>query len=142
MANRKQTIVARAVIIQRGKILLCQAKGKHWYYLPGGHVEAGEFVVEALDRELREEIGTGIASAVFIGAHDNRYHDTYTGPNQELGLIFKVRLKKAPKDREAHIRTEWVLLKSLKRVKVMPIDIMKYILSSSPTKAPFWMVSR
>ncbi|WP_437967201.1 8-oxo-dGTP diphosphatase MutT [Sorangium sp. So ce260] len=54
-------LVAAAVIIERGRVLLTQRKaGAHlegaWEF-PGGKVEAGEDPRDALVRELREEIG-------------------------------------------------------------------------------------
>ncbi len=134
------TIVARAVIIQRGKILLSKAVGKKWYFLPGGHVEVGEFVVDALDRELREEIGTGIKKADFIGAHDNRYLDSYTGPNQELGLLFAVSLRGKPSDRESHIATKWVSMKKIQDISLMPHGVGMHIAKWHKNKKPLWMV--
>ena len=51
----KQT--ARAVIIRDGRLLLVTAHDKGYYWLPGGTVEDGESMVEALHRELAEELG-------------------------------------------------------------------------------------
>ena len=43
----------------RGRILLCRQEkpGKEYWLLPGGGVDSGETLVEALQRELSEEIG-------------------------------------------------------------------------------------
>ncbi len=48
-----------AVLHWRGSILLCRHEkpGKEYWLLPGGGVNSGESIVDALQRELAEEIG-------------------------------------------------------------------------------------
>lgn len=48
-----------AVLRWRDRILLCRHEkpGREYWLLPGGGVEAGESLVEALQRELAEELG-------------------------------------------------------------------------------------
>jgi ADP-ribose pyrophosphatase YjhB (NUDIX family) len=43
----------------QGRLLLCRQEkpGKEYWLLPGGGVDAGETLIEALRRELREELG-------------------------------------------------------------------------------------
>jgi ADP-ribose pyrophosphatase YjhB (NUDIX family) len=48
-----------AILHWQGRVLLCRQEkpGKEYWLLPGGGVEAGETLSEALRRELREELG-------------------------------------------------------------------------------------
>jgi ADP-ribose pyrophosphatase YjhB (NUDIX family) len=48
-----------AILRWQGRLLLCRQEkpGKEYWLLPGGGVDAGETLIEALRRELREEIG-------------------------------------------------------------------------------------
>jgi ADP-ribose pyrophosphatase YjhB (NUDIX family) len=48
-----------AILQWQGRVLLCRQEkpGKEYWLLPGGGVEAGETLSEALRRELREELG-------------------------------------------------------------------------------------
>ena len=57
--------VVAALLVRHGRVLLChRAVGRRWYPdvwdLPGGHVESGETPIEALVRELEEELGIQI----------------------------------------------------------------------------------
>jgi nucleoside triphosphatase len=50
--------VGALIVDQRGKILL--ARSHKWfdkYTLPGGHIEVGESMVDAVKREVKEEVG-------------------------------------------------------------------------------------
>ena len=48
-----------AILGWHGRILLCRHEkpGKEYWLLPGGGVNSGESLVDALGRELREEVG-------------------------------------------------------------------------------------
>ena len=56
-------VVSAGIAVRNGKIMLCQRKpGSHnalkWEF-PGGKLEPGESPEQALERELREELGVG-----------------------------------------------------------------------------------
>ena len=48
-----------AILLWQGRVLLCRQEkpGKEYWLLPGGGVDVGESLIEALRRELREELG-------------------------------------------------------------------------------------
>ena len=48
-----------AILRWQGRVLLCRQEkpGKEYWLLPGGGVDSGETLIEALRRELREELG-------------------------------------------------------------------------------------
>ena len=62
--SRAMTLGVRALVIdERGRILLVKHSYVRGWHLPGGGVEAGETVAEALGRELREEANIELTAA-------------------------------------------------------------------------------
>ncbi len=49
------------IINPRGEVLLCHSrKWRDYYTIPGGHIELGERIEEALKREVKEEVGLDV----------------------------------------------------------------------------------
>jgi 8-oxo-dGTP diphosphatase len=68
-----------------GRILLGHRRDVDWWNLPGGGMEAGETVDEALCREVREETGMEVEVGQLVGV--------YSKPQkQEVVLAFRCRV--------------------------------------------------
>jgi 8-oxo-dGTP diphosphatase len=67
--------------LEDGKILSTRSHGKDVYYIPGGKREPGETDVQALVREIREELDVAIApgSAAYAGTFQAQAHGHATG---------------------------------------------------------------
>lgn len=77
--NKYPELTVSAVIFNpQGKILLCKShKWQNKYVIPGGHVELGEKMEDALKREVYEETGLGIYDIKLISLKESIYSDTF-----------------------------------------------------------------
>jgi 8-oxo-dGTP diphosphatase len=82
--------VVAALLVREDRVLICQRRETGTFPLkwefPGGKVERGEGLADALSRELREELGIEIPPAEEIFRHRHCYRD---GTQVEL-IFFRV----------------------------------------------------
>lgn len=61
----------RLLLVQDGKVLLVKHVYEDKWYLPGGLVESGETLEEAVRREAMEEVGATIQDLALFGIYTN-----------------------------------------------------------------------
>lgn len=110
--NANIETIARGVLVQGGKLLVCQPKGGGRCYLPGGHIEFGESARQALVREIREELGLRAEAGDFLAVAENAFSQEGE-PHCELNLVFRLSVpglspESAPVAAEDWIAFRWV----------------------------------
>ena len=110
VTHARFTVTAGAVIFNdKGQVLLLKHRfrsGSGWG-LPGGFLEKGEQPLEALKRELREEIGMEVESAKIFLAR------SFKKPRQ-VEILFLCRANGDVKPQAMEVeRAEWFLVESL-----------------------------
>jgi mutator protein MutT len=101
------TTVVAAIVQREQKILVCQRKGDgphawKWEF-PGGKVEQGESLEQALARELREELSIEAR----IGGELARYEFAYPGKKPILLVFFAVSEFSGTPVNRVFERIEW-----------------------------------
>ena len=110
VTHTRFTVTAGAIVFNdSGEVLLLKHRfraGSGWG-LPGGFLEAGEQPLDALRRELREEIGMEIEDPEVFAARSFR-------KPQQVEVLFLCRANGAAQPQNIEIeRAEWFSLKSL-----------------------------
>lgn len=110
LAHARFTVTAGGLIFNdTGQVLLLKHRfraGSGWG-LPGGFLEAGEQPLEALKRELREEIGVEVETADIFASR------SFKRPRQ-VEVLFRCRITGVVKPRTMEVeRAEWFSIESL-----------------------------
>ena len=131
MDTSMQTIevIARAVIIEDNKILLCKRKDRDYYFLPGGHVEFGERASNALMREIKEELGVDTDSTESIDVLENIFIQDGES-RHEINLIFSVKLaSRVGGSAEDRIEFRFAARTELSRMNLLPETLADLLLN-------------
>jgi 8-oxo-dGTP diphosphatase len=131
-------VIARGFIVAEGQVLLCKTKSKEHWFLPGGHVEMGENAGDALQRELKEEIGMDVDILGFMGVNENRFSEQGK-ERQEINIIFEATMENAPlKVLESHLEFRWFDMEELVEILVLPHGLKSAVLKWIGDKKIFY----
>lgn len=133
-------VIARAILLQGEKIVLCRVKGEEKFFLPGGHVENGETVKRALLRELDEEVGSyNYQLGAFAGVCEGIFSNEKDTLQQEVNLLFEVHMSEGQiVSKEDHIEFISMDKAALDECEIMPTGIKEGILEWLDRNAPFF----
>lgn len=116
----KRIEVVAAIIVRGGKVFATQrgyGEWKGWWEFPGGKMEAGESPVEALKREIREELDAEIEVGDLLETVEWDY------PAFHLTMhCFICTLKSESLHLNEHEAAEWLTRETLHSVKWLPAD--------------------
>ena len=129
LTHTRFTVTAGAVIFNdRRQVLLLKHRfraGSGWG-LPGGFLERGEQPIEALRRELREEIGLEVDNVEVLAAR------SFSKPKQ-VEVLFRARANAEVKSLTIEVeRAEWFALDSLP--EGLPRDHRDYVERAAKTE--------
>ena len=131
-------ITPRAVIVNKNEILLqhkVYEDGSERYVLPGGAIEPGETIEQALIRECQEEIGTIIMVEKLLHVADF-FRERKTSPptrRQQVELLFQCRVPENYLAQNGHapdkhqVAVEWVALSQLEERLYPPAIVDKLL---------------
>lgn len=143
---------ARALIIKGGQILLHEFDHGDYYNLPGGGVELGESLKEAVKREVLEESGMGVhvKDMVYIYEYNPIRDGHRYGTRGALSHVFRcevdplteiiepTELDTDPSGTSVSTGCKWIALEDLKKIHLEPkindIILMDYHNQTFATK--------
>jgi 8-oxo-dGTP diphosphatase len=117
-------VLARGVMVRKGRILLCRNRETGNVYLPGGHIEHGESGKTALGREIAEELGFPAKIGRFLGAAEHTF--VHRGRRTcEVNFVFEMSVRglragSKVRSREKKLEFLWVPMSKLSRSALEP----------------------
>lgn len=124
----KQELIVRGVCIRDGAILLAYVRDKEYFFLPGGHVEPGESILETLRREIDEELGVPATPQKVLSVFE---HSWQRGEKTIYEINFLISFS-LPNDvtlvsKVANLDFKWVQSAEFKTVPFLPKELKRGI---------------
>ena len=120
-SNLIRIVAALIVDNQRGSVLLVRKRGTKTFMQPGGKREPGESDLQALEREVREELGCGFApsTAKYLGLFSAE------APNEPGHIVeaalYRVALVQIAKPTAEIEEVRWVDPKNSDNLELAPL---------------------
>jgi ADP-ribose pyrophosphatase YjhB (NUDIX family) len=139
---RELEFLVRALIIKNRKILVCQTQGRGYFFLPGGHVEFGETMQDALRREMYEEMDAKVLKSQFIGGVENLFEQGGERKH-EVSFVFHVDIDlDVVASKEEHISFYWFTMEDFINRNVLPPALKDAIVQWTAEKEAFFIEER
>ena len=131
--------IARGICVKDGYLLICRNRKVGNLYFPGGHIEFGETGAEALEREVREEMGLESFAREFLGCCEHRF-DQHGKPHAEINLVYALDIPsiapgKTVPSCEDWITFDWVPVAELASSAVEPAVLRDRVLGWHANRA-------
>jgi 8-oxo-dGTP pyrophosphatase MutT (NUDIX family) len=143
MSTDKIHVLARAVLVRAGQLLVCKTLDleKNFYFLPGGHIEHNESAHSTIQREMMEECGLDVTIHRFLGCLEYRFEPEHSSicHNHEYSFIFEVttpniKAGQILPQKEAHLAITWLPLEELNQVDFRAEPLVSLL--------PQWLMSK
>lgn len=117
----KNIEVVAAIIIKENRIFATQrgyGDFKGWWEFPGGKIEKGESHIDALKREIHEELNADIKVEDLLAVVEHDYADFHLKMNCYIS-----KLKSNELELLEHSDAKWLNIDSIDDVNWLPADI-------------------
>ena len=113
-------ISAYAIIIKNKHIFLVRTKPNKFYDLPGGGIEMGESITQALKREALEEAGLHIHPGKIIGYHEDHFYHSDNKQFHQTLLLFLSATTTGKQTKPTDLRVEFANFVPLNQLEKYP----------------------
>lgn len=137
-------VAGRGIVIHKDKILLNEFDDGQYYNIPGGGVEPGETIKQAVVREVREETGlrVTVGDLIFVLEYEPNHCDFRFGETPALHFVFRCYLEGEDlitpptipdyvEDKpDLRVEAKWINISDLQNINYVPYiheQLMDYI---------------
>jgi len=143
--GQKTRITVDGIVVNRKKEILMEKRQiepfKGCWVLPGGHVEFGETVENALRREIKEELGVRFFILSFMGVEQEMYKRKGI-MSHEINFVFLGRIAKTHvQSLEDEYEFQWVSLAEFSQRTVLPKLLVSHVARWLKNRKTFWAMS-
>lgn len=144
---KDRDLIARAVIWKDGALLVNgntnKKTGQKYVALPGGHVDPGEHCLEALKREIEEELAASCEIGEMLFVTENIYPGREKDEKQrhELTLFFEATISGEQTNPDGTIASpekwknfHWLSAEKLPEANLLPSDAKSWLLKQSESR--------
>lgn len=98
---------ARGILARRGSIVVMKGNDETFCHLPGGHIDRGEEAIEALAREVREELALTLSFIRWVAKIENDWPGTNIHESMDLYEIQTWPSTAPLAAQESHLTAFW-----------------------------------
>lgn len=136
---REIEVIARGLVVEEGRVLVCRNLSAGHCYLPGGHVEPGEQATDAVRREFLEECGEEVQVGPCLLVMEGLFTQRGVARHEIVVLFHVKRAQTTPvRSCESKIDFEWVAYSDLEAAGFQPKPLTQW-LTCPPLDRPAWM---
>ena len=142
--KKSHRVNVRAIIIHDGKILLNEFGKGLYYNLPGGGVDDGELIKDAVIREVMEETGISVdvGEMLYTLEYEPVHCENLHGETPQISIVFECKINgdttikpptvpdQNPDDPNIRSNAVWMPVENLKNIHYVPYihkNLMAYI---------------
>lgn len=131
---------AVGIIRQGDKLLIMCVDDEPYYHLPGGHIEIGESSLDAVTREIKEELDYRVKSAKLFCVQENFYiQNELSHHGVEYYYLIDIEEEVETIDREVveddrgtekNLSIRWVSSDELRKMDLRPFTVKEMIIKN------------
>ncbi|WP_459549893.1 NUDIX hydrolase [Nocardia sp. X0981] len=141
-ANSIKVAVSALVQDDQGRVLMIRRTDNDLYAIPGGGLEAGETVAQAVEREVLEETGITVRVRSLVGVFSNPDH-VIAFDNGEVRQEFSICFRAEPVGGEVRTSSEskevaWIAPEKLPELNIHPSIRLRIRRALDPADEPYF----